>query len=85
MCILMCMACVQVLGLLRTLSGGSKAIPVYSDRLSWTTACLRHDLGTIPFGHNNMDALAALAHDEPGVRMAYTCPTHTHAMHVPCT
>ena len=59
-----------VLGLLRTLRGAQGAAgspPIYTDRLSWTTASLRYDLGTTPFAHNNMEALKALATDEPGV------------------
>ena len=61
-----------VVGLLKTLRGpaaGAGATPIYADRLSWTTASLRHDLGlnVRPFAHNQMEQLHSLAADEPGV------------------
>ena len=57
-------------GLLRTLRGpllSRSGTPIYADRLSWANASLRYELGITPFAHNDMDALHALAADEPGI------------------
>jgi len=62
-----------VVGLLKTMRGGMRADGggprIYADRLSWTSASLRYDLGgaIVPFPHNDMGSLHALARDEPGV------------------
>ena len=59
-----------VAGLLRTLRGpllSRSGTPIYADRLSWSNASLRHELGITPFAHNDMHALQALAADEKGI------------------